>query len=295
MDILPSSRSGFYIIEKCRVMMKDNRVCYVTDNKNNYKFISIPIENTSFIVLTTGCSISTSAARELASCGIVLIFAGNGGTPVFMTAQEEYRPSEYMQKWVQIYFDEVRRFKVAKKFQEYRVLNILENYNKKEELKNIVFVDDLCAEYLNDVDTAKDVPTLLAFEAKFTKKLYGRLAKNFKIDNFTRNHGAKDKDDLTNSYLDHGNYLAYGMASAALYSLGISYALPVMHGKTRRGALVFDVADIVKDAFVMPTAFISSSSGDSDKEFRDSCIKELEKNNVLKMLFTIVKNVAENY
>ncbi|STX45386.1 CRISPR-associated endonuclease Cas1, subtype I-F/YPEST [Legionella gratiana] len=29
-----------------------------------------------------------------------------------------------------------------------------------------------------------------------------------------------------------------------------------MHGKTRRGALVFDVADLIKDALILPWAFI---------------------------------------
>lgn len=33
---------------------------------------------------------------------------------------------------------------------------------------------------------------------------------------------------------------------------------PVLHGDTRRGALVFDVADIIKDAFLLPVAFRSS-------------------------------------
>jgi CRISPR/Cas system-associated endonuclease Cas1 len=31
-----------------------------------------------------------------------------------------------------------------------------------------------------------------------------------------------------------------------------------MHGKTHRGALVFDIADLIKDAIVLPWAFISA-------------------------------------
>lgn len=292
MDILPSARSGFYILEKCRVMMKDNRVCYVQEDKNKYKFISIPNQNTSFIVLTIGCSISTSAARELAESGVIIMFAGNGGTPVFMASQEEYRPSEYMQQWVRIFFDEKRRLSVAKYFQEVRIRNILKIYNNKDELKQKVFIDDVCAEFLNDIGKAQSGTELLSVEGLFTKKIYARLAKHFKANGFKRNHGAKDSSDLFNSYLDHGNYLAYGIASAALFSLGISFAFPVLHGKTRRGALVFDVADIIKDALIMPNAFISASLGESDRELRERCINELDKNKALPLLFEIVKECA---
>jgi CRISPR-associated protein Cas1 len=52
--------------------------------------------------------------------------------------------------------------------------------------------------------------------------------------------------------LNHGNYLAYGLAATTLWVLGISHSFAVMHGKTRRGALVFDVADLIKDAVVLP-------------------------------------------
>jgi CRISPR-associated protein Cas1 len=34
-----------------------------------------------------------------------------------------------------------------------------------------------------------------------------------------------------------------------------------MHGKTRRGALVFDVADLVKDALILPWSFVFGQQG----------------------------------
>jgi CRISP-associated protein Cas1 len=67
---------------------------------------------------------------------------------------------------------------------------------------------------------------------------------------------SRDGDDEANAFLNHGNYLAYGLAATTLWVLGIPHGFAVMHGKTRRGALVFDVADLVKDAIVLPQAFI---------------------------------------
>ncbi|WP_123059786.1 type I-F CRISPR-associated endonuclease Cas1f, partial [Escherichia albertii] len=54
--------------------------------------------------------------------------------------------------------------------------------------------------------------------------------------------------DMANRFLDQGNYLAYGLAAVAAWVTGIPHGLAVMHGKTRRGGLVFDLADLIKDA-----------------------------------------------
>jgi hypothetical protein len=41
---------------------------------------------------------------------------------------------------------------------------------------------------------------------------------------------------------------AYGLAATTLWVLGIPHGFALMHGKTRRGALVFDIADLIKDS-----------------------------------------------
>ena len=42
--------------------------------------------------------------------------------------------------------------------------------------------------------------------------------------------------DPANRFLDHGNYLAYGLGATAAWVLGLPHGLAVLHGKTRRGA-----------------------------------------------------------
>jgi hypothetical protein len=65
--------------------------------------------------------------------------------------------------------------------------------------------------------------------------------------------------DPANRFLDHGNYLAYGLGATAAWVLGLPHGLAVLHGKTRRGGLVFDIADLIKDAVILPQAFISDA------------------------------------
>ena len=64
-------------------------------------------------MLGTGTSITQAAMRMLASAGVLVGFTGGGGTPLFMgceiewmTPQSEYRPTEYMQGWMQFWFDD---------------------------------------------------------------------------------------------------------------------------------------------------------------------------------------------
>ena len=70
------------------------------------------------------------------------------------------------------------------------------------------------------------------------------------------------------------------------------HGLAVLHGKTRRGGLVFDVADLVKDAVILPQAFLSAMRGDTEQEFRQACIESLTRSEALDFMIDTVKAVA---
>ena len=61
-----------------------------------------------------------------------------------------------------------------------------------------------------------------------------------------------------------------------------------MHGKTRRGALVFDVADLFKDAMVLPLAFLAGAEADRDQAFRDKLIDACQSLGVLDRIIETV-------
>lgn len=293
MSILHSKRSGMYIYEQTKIMMKDEKVTFIETKKATQNFISIPVKNTQFIVLTSGCSITSAAVKRLAENGVSILFASGGGTPVFMTSNDEYRPTEYMQKWASIFFDDNRRLSGAKQLQKDRIKLISEQYKNQDFLKHINIEPHLGI-YSEKINSAKDNYQLLSAEGEFTRKIYGILSREFAFDDFKRDHGKKDSQDLVNSYLDYGNYLAYGMGASTLYALGISYAFPLNHGKTRRGALVFDIADVIKDAVIMPIAFYSAYTGEADNEFRKRCVANIYKSKASDKMFSSIKNICEN-
>lgn len=300
--ILHSKRANIYYLEKCRVMQKDGRVLYLTEAKEENLYWNIPIANTTVILLGTGTSITQAAMRMLASAGVLVGFCGGGGTPLFsgseiewLTPQSEYRPTEYIQGWLKFWFDDAKRLMVAKAFQDARIDFLKRIWGKDRELMTENFhIDDggMSAALLQNTEqikTAEKVGDLLLREAALTKQLYRYAAKQTQFGGFVREHEASD---LANGFLNHGNYLAYGLAATTLWVLGIPHGFAVMHGKTRRGALVFDVADLIKDAIVLPWAFICAKEKVTEQEFRQQILQKFTEHKALDFMFEQVKQQA---
>ena len=76
--ILHSKRANIYYLEKCRVMVKNGRVVFLTEEVNASAFWNIPIANTTVIILGTGTSITQAAVRMLASAGVMIGFSRGG-------------------------------------------------------------------------------------------------------------------------------------------------------------------------------------------------------------------------
>lgn len=308
--ILHSKRANMYYLEYCRVMQKDGRVLYLTEAKNENQYFNIPIANTTVILLGNGTSITQAAMRMLAQAGVLVGFAGGGGTPLHMacevewfTPQSEYRPTEYLHGWLQFWFEDEKRLKAAKTFQQARIHYLQKVWQKDRDLKNEGFefnsekIQNALNIFHTRTDTASKQSDLLLTEAQLTKVLYKYAANNTNAAKFKRQHQPdKHCTSKANDFLNHGNYLAYGLAASCLWVLGIPHGFAVMHGKTRRGALVFDVADLIKDAVVLPWAFICAKENATEQEFRQQVLQAFTDHKALDFMFDTVKQIAlQNY
>ena len=132
---------------------------------------------------------------------------------------------------------------------------------------------------------------LLTHEAHLTKALFRLAAQTVGYGEFTRAKRGAGMD-AANRFLDHGNYLAYGLGATAAWVLGLPHGLAVLHGKTRRGGLVFDAADLVKDAVILPQAFLSAMRGDDEAAFRRQCIEALARSESLDFIIDTLKRIA---
>lgn len=305
--ILHSKRANIYYLQHCRVLVNGGRVEYVTDAGKRSLYWNIPIANTTTILLGTGTSITQAAMRELAKAGMLVGFCGGGGTPLFsanemdveaawFSPQSEYRPTEYLQAWVKFWFDDDLRLHAAKAFQRARTARLREQWAHRH-LRDAGFgvdlgrLDDLLQRTFRQIELAQDNTALLTEEARLTKALFKLAVDTVGYGDFTRAKRGGGSDPA-NRFLDHGNYLAYGLGATATWVLGLPHGLAVLHGKTRRGGLVFDVADLVKDASILPQAFLSAMRGDDEQAFRRGCIEALTRSESLDFMIDTVKAVA---
>lgn len=305
--ILHSKKANIYYLEYCRVLVNGGRVEYITECGKKSLYWNIPIANTTTVLLGTGTSITQAAMRELAKAGVMVGFCGGGGTPLFaaneqetdvlwFSPQSEYRPTEYVQAWVRFWFNPALRLRAAKTLQLSRAARIEEQWLKRR-LKERGFAPN--AEHLShllrsteqEINSAADVTALLTEEARLTKALFKLAAQTVGYGTFTRAKRGNGIDPA-NRFLDHGNYLAYGLGATTAWVLGLPHGLAVLHGKTRRGGLVFDIADLVKDATILPQAFLSAMQGDEEQVFRRQCIEALTLSESLDFMIDTVKDVA---
>ncbi len=309
--ILHSKRANIYYLEHCRVLVNGGRVEYVTDQGKQSLYWNIPIANTTTVLLGTGTSVTQAAVRELAKAGVMLGFCGGGGTPLFagteqvldvawMPGQSEYRPTEYLQAWVRFWFNDELRLGAAKALQLARLGRLKQHWADSKSLKQQGFQPDLAAlsaaisATQTALGAAPDTMSLLTEEARMSKLLYRLASQATGFGEFSRAKRG-ESTDAANQFLDHGNYLAYGLGATATWVLGLPHGLAVLHGKTRRGGLVFDVADLVKDAVILPQAFASAMQGHSEQQFRQACIAALTRSEALDFMIDTVKSVAETF
>lgn len=308
--ILHSKRANLYYLEHCRVLVNSGRVEFVTDEGRRSLYWNIPIANTTSLLLGTGTSLTQAAMRELAKAGVLVGFCGGSGTPLFnaterdtdivwFTPQSEYRPTEYLQSWVHFWFDEALRLEAAKLFQRARMDRIRQHWFGKRAPADSSFDVDgrrlasILDTSFQQVGKAADTTALLTEEARLTKELYKLAVQAVGYGEFVRTKRGGGVDPA-NRFLDHGNYLAYGLGATATWVLGLPHGLAVLHGKTRRGGLVFDVADLIKDAIILPQAFISAMRGDEEQEFRQSCTDNLVNHGCLDFMIETLKEVAQS-
>ncbi|WP_305805357.1 type I-F CRISPR-associated endonuclease Cas1f [Stenotrophomonas sp. YIM B06876] len=305
--ILHSKRANIYYLQHCRVLVNGGRVEYVTDAGKQSLYWNIPIANTTTVLLGTGTSITQAAMRELAKAGVLVGFCGGGGTPLFsaneididvawFSPQSEYRPTEYLQAWVKFWFDDDLRLLAAKQLQQLRLQRLSQQWQHRA-LRDAGFnvditrLEKLLQPVSRAIELAQDTTALLTEEARLSKALFKLAVDTVGYGDFTRAKRGSGTDPA-NRFLDHGNYLAYGLGATATWVLGLPHGLAVLHGKTRRGGLVFDAADLVKDACILPHAFLSAMRGDDEQSFRRHCIEALTRSESLDFIIDSLKAIA---
>jgi CRISP-associated protein Cas1 len=290
--LLITDREGALYLERARVHVEGGRIVYtITDDENAREF-NVPHVNLAVLFLGQGTSITQEAMRLLGEEHVHLAVTGTGGAPMHMGALTTYTATGHFRRLLPIYRDPALSLKAAIAVMNHRTLRLTtiggQIAARELRARQIDGLKAAGAKFESALKDCRDVAQLLGYEGEYSKACYREFGGMVGLKSFRRNAGAGPSDEeriddpeaiciaLANRLIDHGNYLCYGMAGAALWALGIPPHMSIFHGKTRAGGLVFDLADSFKDALVLPLAFAVATgrkSDDPEKQFRAKLIE----------------------
>lgn len=253
--MLFTHKSELLYLERARVYQENGRVLFAQDGEVTPQRFNFPHRNAQVLALGTGTSITNKAVRLLAQEGVVLVFTGDKGMPYVMTGMLDYHPNQYAQGFVRQWSNDAQRLVLAKQFLDARF-----TYTAAQKRHGSPIEPAELEGFRMRVAGAESVAILLGIEGDEVRNLiYRRCAQHYLSGaDFKRDPDAKsafDEHADVNRLLNHGNNLAYALAAGALWHVGIPPFFPLIHGQTRNGGLIFDVADLIKDGVVAPWAF----------------------------------------
>ena len=297
--LLVTDREGALYLERARIHVEGDRVVYhITDDEHRREY-NIPHVNLAVLFIGQGTSISQGAMRLLGEEGVHLAVTGSGGTPLHMGALTTYTSTRHFREMLPIYLDPQRSLLAAKAVMRDRTARMKRiggmGCQKWLKARDVSGLSRVCSRFEANLDGCQDVTQLLGFEGNFSKACYAEFSS---ISGLSKSHsfrreagsgeparGELDPIRQVNRLIDHGNYLCYGMAGAALWALGVPPHMSIFHGKTRAGGLVFDLADSFKDALVLPIAFSLAREKDpkeAERSFRGRLINAFDDREILK-------------
>lgn len=297
--LLVTDREGALYLERAHVHVEGGRVVYRIADDALAREFNIPHVNLAVLFLGQGTSITQDAMRLLGEEHVHLAVTGSGGSPMHMGALTTYTATGHFRRLLPIYQDPARSLRAAISIMRGRTARMRRIGGRLAATKlNARRIDGLvsaCGRFESAMEGCRDIAELLGHEGGFSKACYKEFGVMAGLAGFRRTAGAGDAPQqvsgpeekciaLANRLIDHGNYLCYGMAGAALWALGIPPHLSVFHGKTRAGGLVFDLADAFKDALVLPLAFHHSAArkgADVETAFRADLITAFDDHKIL--------------
>lgn len=259
-----SRRLGIIYLEKAMVVSKGQTLAYLnTESKDTGCYFSIPVAAVGGILLGPGTSITNKAIRTAAEHQCIVYFGDSGGVPLRAASAPDRNPQGKIKQY-QICLDAEKRLSAAKLLLEAR-----NQFSSTAKSNNILPIK--CFE------NAFTINELMGIEAAWAKAFYRRLAS----ENRTPWNGKKQLGDKNS--LIFLNHLAYQLADIAIFHLGLERDIGVLHGRTKGGALTYDLADTIKPVLCTVPA-LANLNGQDVGRLKNSFIKDVIKTDAISFM-----------
>lgn len=258
-DFLASEKEPLLYLEASIVCINDG---FLTVRSGKEGFKTIAPSGHLLLLLGAGTSITQEAAIFASFHDLQISFArGHCNIHSFFMSGRFQDPLAITN---QVRLLDTAKLDTAKKLLKIRLLRNKDSRELIEEAMNL-----------------KDLPSLVAWEARWTKQIYREFVQEFQVPRFVRDFDAKDS---INSKLNILNNALYSICTAICFSCGLHPSIGFLHGYTRRGGLSFDLADIYKNQTTLPIAF--NRKINSNKDCMYALAEKLKENN-----YKVIKNM----
>lgn len=243
-----------YIMSEGELLRKDHSFCFRREGKNVY----LPAENIRELYLMNEVSFNTKTLDFLARKHIIVhffnYFGSYSGT---YYPREHYLSGRLIVKQAEVFLK--HRLEIAKAFVRATGMNIaqvLYHYYKHDKRQVKPTIDWLKKEFLNRVDCAYDIKSLMCVEGEMWSRFYTNfaivLSESFAMDKRVK----RPPDNPINALVSFGNSLLYTKTISAIYSTHLDQRISFLHEPSeRRFSLSLDISEAFKPVIVYKTIF----------------------------------------
>lgn len=236
---LPKFRDGlsYIFIERGRIERNDSSIAWYGPEGA----VSLPVASLAALYLGPGSTITHAAVSVLSENGVSIVWTGEGSVRFYAAGLGKTRSATNIERQATAWADPESRLVIARRLYEFRFEEHLDK--------------DLTLQQIRGKEGAR------------VRTAYSQAAKKHGIFWKGRAYSRSDwrASDNVNRALSAGNSALYGICHSAIVTLGFSPALGFLHSG-KQLSFVYDIADLYKAKYVVPTAFEAASEIDHDIE-----------------------------
>lgn len=257
--MLPKLRDSlsYLYVEHALVEQKDSAIELIDQTGH----VLVPIAALCVLMLGPGTSITHAAIRALAECGCSVVWSGADNTKFYAFGCGETRKGYHLLHQARVASDPELHMDVVIRMYRYRF----------------------------EIELGKDLtlPQLRGMEGVRVREAYQNAGRKYGVQWNGRNYDRQNwsQSDPINRALSTSNALLNGLCHSAIVSGGYSPGLGFIHSG-KQLSFVYDIADLYKVDFCIPTAFeiVSQSTANLESRVRETMREKFRKERLLERI-----------
>lgn len=232
--------------------------------------VSVPAASLAVLMLGPGTRITHAAVKTLADNNCQLIWSGEYGVRFYCHGLGGARSSRNLIRQAKLVSNDLSRLQVV--------------------------VRMYCMRFREEVDPGLTLQQLRGKEGVRVRQAYAEASESYGVPWSGRAYKRTDwaRADPINRALSAANSCLYGLVHAGILSGGYSPALGFIH-TGKQLSFVYDVADMYKAEFTIPTAFEVTAAGPVklEREVRIACRDAFRKTKLMQRILPDIKKFLD--